>query len=166
MRDGQLRRVPHPLYRNGAYVYTRSERSTSHSQKVLHHLAAMDFHLSVIRHLARYGARVIPEMPWGPGLIPDQTVLWKETAWAVEHHLSGQFSHAGDYRRFMEEEQFELSNWWRPGLRTGLLVVTTPTALEAVRTRLHQGDPPGLAWRVCTRESALRDPGSWLKAPT
>lgn len=43
--DGLLRRPPHPLYRNGCYVYlARGERATTHSQKVLHHLQAVDFH--------------------------------------------------------------------------------------------------------------------------
>ncbi|MGE5508226.1 MAG: hypothetical protein ACM3RP_07095 [Chitinophagales bacterium] len=163
VRAHLVRRVPHPLYRNGAYVYSRSGRSTSHSQKVLHNLAAVDFHLAVTRSLGRYGARTVPELPWAPWLIPDQTVLWRESVWAVEHHLSGAFSHGPDYQRFMEEEVYTLCHWWRPGLRLGLLVITAPVMLDHVRAQLRRHDLSGLTWRIGTRENVLRDPGPSLK---
>jgi hypothetical protein len=166
VQEGRLRRLPHPLYRNGAFVYmAHGERGTGHSQKVLHHLQAVDFHLAVTRQLGRHGARVTPEMPWAPGLVPDQTVWWREAVWAVEHHLSGPFSHASDYQRFMEEEEATCCHWWRPGLRIGLLVVTVPAQVDHVRAQLRLRDPPELTWRVATREGALRDPGAWLKTP-
>jgi hypothetical protein len=163
VRDGRLRRYPHPLYRHGPYVYTRSDRKSGHSQKILHHLMAMDFHLAVTHHLGKFGARVIPELPWGPGSVPDQTVLWKETVWAVEHHLTGEFRHGPDYRRFMEEEQFETCHWWREGIRIGLLVVTQAGHLEHVKGLLRRNAPPGLTVRVALRENVLRDPGPYLK---
>jgi len=166
VREGQLRRFPHPIYRHGPYVYTRSDRRTAHSQKVLHHLAAMDLHVAAIRQLGRLGARIIPEMPWGPGLIPDQTILWKDAVWAVEHHLSGEFGHGADYRRFMEEEQYETCHWWRHGIRLGLLVVTHSMHVEHTKSRLKRYNPPGLTWRVAVRENVLRDPGPYLKSPT
>ncbi|HWI50755.1 MAG TPA: hypothetical protein VNT01_01270 [Symbiobacteriaceae bacterium] len=163
VRDGRLRRLPHPLFRNGSYVYTMTDRATAHSQKVLHHLAAVDFHIAVTRHLGRYGARIVPELPWGPGVVPDQTVMWKEAVWAVEHHLSGDFRHAGDYRQFAEEERFEACHWWRPGLRLGLLVIATANDVDHIRTQLRRHDPPGLTWRIVLRDAALRDPGAYLK---
>lgn len=164
-REEQLRRLPHPLFRNGSYVYTAgSRRGTTHSQKVLHHLAAVDFHLAMSRDLARHGARTISEMQWGSRLVPDQTVIWREKAWAVEHHLSGQFGHAGDYQRFMEEEQYTLCHWWKEGMRLGLLVITGGAgAVDHVVAQLQRQSPPGLTWRVGSRESVLRDPGRWLK---
>lgn len=163
-RQGLLRRLPHPLQRNGSYVYmAQGSRSTLHTQKVLHHLAAVDFHVTVSRQLGRHGARVIPEIPWAPGLIPDQTVLWKETACAVEHHLTGRFRHAADYQRFVEDQAYELCHWWRPGMRLGLLVVVHPTEVEHVRSQLRQHQLPGLAWRIVLREGALRDPGAALR---
>lgn len=163
VREGQLRRFPHPVLRHGPYVYTRSDRNSGHSQKILHHLAAMEFHLAIIRHLARFGARVIPELPWGPGLVPDQTVLWRETVWAVEHHLSGEFRHVADYQRFMQEEQYETCHWWRPETRLGLLVVTQVVHLEHVKGHFSKGNPEGLTWRVALRENILKDPGPYLK---
>jgi hypothetical protein len=162
-RAGQLRRLPHPVYRNGPYVYTKGARSSAHSQKILHHLATMDFHVAIARHLGRYGARTVAEMAWAEGLQPDQTVFLRDMVWAVEHHLSGQFSHASDYRRFMEEEIYSSCHWWREGLRIGLLVITASTMLEHVRSQLRLRDPAGLTCRVVTRESALKDPGSLLK---
>lgn len=162
-KDGQLRRFPHPLYRHGPYVYTRSDRQSGFSQKILHHLVAVDFHLAVIRHLGKHGARVIPELPWGSGSIPDQTVLWKDSVWAVEHHLSGEFRHGPDYRRFMEEEEFETCHWWRKGVCLGLLVLTQASNLEHVRGSLRRYQPPGLTVRVALRENFLRDPGPYLK---
>lgn len=163
VRDGQLRRLPHPLYRNGSYVYTLTTRSTTHSQKVLHSLAEVDFHVAITRQLGRYGARIVPELPWAPGLIPDQTVFWRDAVWAVEHHMTGPFQHAGDYQRFMEEEAVELCSWWRPGLRVGLIVVVGPTSTEHVRGQLKQREPPGLAWKIVLREGVLRDPGAYLR---
>lgn len=163
-RAGQLRRLPHPLYRNGAYVYTRRQSATSHSQKVLHHLSEVDFYLAVVRSLARYGARTVAEMEWAPGLIPDQTVIWRDAVWAVEHHLSGQFGHAGDYQRFMEEEAYTLCHWWREGLRLGLLVIVGGAgAADHAMAQLRRNSPPGLTWRVAARENVLRDPGACLK---
>lgn len=163
-REGQLRRLPHPVFRNGAYVYTAgSRRATSHSQKVLHHLMEVEFHLAVTRQLGRYGARVIPELPWGPGVVPDQTVLWKDRVWAVEHHLTGAFQHAGDYQRLGEEEGYTLCGWWKPELRPGLLVVTGPAAVEHVRGQLIRAGLEWLPWKVVLGESVLRDPGAWLK---
>lgn len=163
-RAGQLRRLPHPLFRNGAYVYTAtSRRATAHSQKVLHHLMEVEFHLAVTRQLARYGARVIPELPWGPGVVPDQTVFWKDRVWAIEHHLTGAFQHAGDYQRLVEEEGYTLCGWWRPGLKMTLLVVTGPASAEHVRGQLLRADLEGLTWKVILCESILRDPGAWLK---
>jgi hypothetical protein len=163
-RAGQLRRLPHPVYRNGAYVYTRRQSATSHTQKVLHHLSEVDFYLAVVSHLARYGARTVAEMDWGPGVVPDQTVIWRDAVWAVEHHLSGQFGHASDYQRFMEEEAYTLCHWWRDGLRLGLLVITGGAgAGDHVRAQLRRYSPSGLTWRVGTREEILRDPGPWLR---
>lgn len=163
-RAGQLRRLPHPVYRNGAYVYTRRQSATSHTQKILHHLAALDLHIAVARHLGRYGARTVAEMAWGPGLQPDQTIIGRDSVWAVEHHLSGQFSHAPDYRRFWEEESYALCHWWREGIRIGLLVITgSAGAADHVVAQLKRNNPPGLTWRVATRESVLRDPVPWLK---
>jgi len=163
-RAGHLRRLPHPLFRNGAYVYTRRQSATSHTQKVLHHLSEVDFYLAVVRHLGHYGARTVAEMEWGQGLVPDQTVIWRDAVWAVEHHLSGQFGHAGDYQRFMEEEGYVLSHWWRERLKMGLLVITSGAgAVDHVVAQLKRYTPPGLVWRVGTREAVLKDPGSWLK---
>jgi hypothetical protein len=145
-------------------VYTAgSRRATAHSQKVLHALAEVDLHVAITRQLGRYGARVIPELPWGPGVVPDQTVLWKDRVWAVEHHLTGAFQHAGDYRRLIEEEAYTLCGWWRPGLTLGLLVVTHPAAVEHVRGQLLRAGTAGLSWRVVLSDSILRDPGTWLK---
>lgn len=163
VRDGLLRRLPHPLYRNGAYVYTTTARTTAHSQKVLHHLAAVDFHLAVVRQLGRYGARVVPELPWAPGVIPDQTVIWQQGVWAVEHHMSGPFRHAGDYQRLLEEEAYQLCPWWREGIRLGLLVVTSPGAVEHVRGQLARQDLTDITSRIVTRTGVLREPGAWLK---
>lgn len=162
-RAGKLRRIPHPVFRNGAYVYTRGSKATSHSQKILHHLAAMDFHIAVARHLGRYGARTVAEMSWAQGLQPDQTIIWKDTVWAIEHHLSGPFAHGADYRRFLEEEGYMQCHWWRPGLRIGLLVVTVPVFLDHVQGQLKRHNPRGFTWRVGTRENVLKDPGVWLK---
>ena len=72
-------------------------------------------------------------------MVPDQTVLWKDRVWAVEHHLSGPFQHAGDYQRLIEEEGYTLCGWWRPELRIGLLGVTGPEAVEHVRGQLLPG---------------------------
>lgn len=160
----KLHRLPHPLHRNGPYVYTLTHRSSVHSQKVVHHLALMDFHLAVVRHLAHQGARTVPELPWGAGLVPDQTIFWRDTVWAVEHHMSGQFSHTDDYRRFMEEEAYRLCHWWRPALRVGLAVLVSGSgSLEHVRGHLKRHNPPGLTWRVATRETALSSPEALLR---
>jgi hypothetical protein len=163
-RDGLVRRVPHPLYRNGAYVYSaRTERRTAHSQKVLHHLQAVDLHIAVTRQLGRYGARVIPELPWGEGLIPDQTVLWRESAWAIEHHLTGSFAHASDYLRFIEEEEFRGCHWWREGMKVGLVVITAPAMADHVTQRIRSRLAHHVAWRVASLGTAIRDPGGLLK---
>lgn len=163
-RAGQLHRHPHPIYRHGAYVYTRRRMKTSHSQKILHHLSEMDLHLAVAKHLGRYGARTVAEMAWGPGLQPDQTVFWRNFVWAVEHHMSGQFVHGPDYRRFMEEEEYAACSWWRQGVRMGLLVITgSAGAQEHVRSQLQRCDLAGMVWRVAHRESVLADPGAWIK---
>lgn len=162
VREGRLRRLPHPLYRNGSYVYTLTARATAYSQKVLHHLATVDFHVAVTRQLGRHGARVIPELPWAQGLIPDQTVFWKDGVWAVEHHLTGPFRHGGDYRQFMEEDAYELCSWWRPGHRIGLLVVVDTPVVDHVKGQLKQREPPGLAWRIVMKDAILRDPKAVL----
>lgn len=163
-RDGLLRRLPHPLYRNGCYVYmSRCDRATSHSQKVLHHLQAVDFHLAVTRALARYGARVIPELQWAAGVVPDQTLMRSDSVWAIEHHLSGEFRHAQDYRQMIEDEAHTLCHWWKPGLKLGLLVVTDATFLERVQTQLKRAGTIGIPWRVGTKANVLRDPAAYLK---
>lgn len=159
----KLLRLPHPLYRNGAYVWTTRQKGTGHTQKVLHHLQLVDFHIAVVGQIARYGARVVPELPWAPGLIPDQTVFWKDAVWAIEHHLNGPFSHGGDYRQFMEEEAFSLCHWWKSGVRMGLLVLTTSGLLDHVRRQLQLANVVSLTCRVATRDSALRNLGTWLK---
>lgn len=163
-REGLLRRYPHPLYRNGPYVYTNAiERATVYSQKVLHHLQEVDFHVAVTRQLGRHGARIIPELPWGEGLIPDQTVLYRDAVWAIEHHLSGPFTHAADYQRFMEGEEYTACHWWRPEMRMGLLVITPQSSMDHVVQRLRPRSFEGLVWRVASRQNALRDPGGLLK---
>jgi hypothetical protein len=162
VRDGRLRRLPHPTERHGPFVYLLRDRS-AHSPKIAHHLAEVDFHLAVMEQMAHVGARVIPELPWGPGSIPDQTVILRDGVWAVEHHLTGQFAHASDYRRFLEEEQYQTCEWWRPGIRIGLLVVTSLRFVDQVRFQLKLHDPPGLTWHVGTRENVLDDVRAWLK---
>lgn len=163
--DGHLARFPHPLIRHGPYVYTRTGRNSAHSQKILHHLASVDCHIAITRHLGKHGARVIPELPWGRHLIPDQTVLWRDSVWAVEHHLSGQFSHSNDYRSFMEEEAYEMMHWYRRGMRIGLLVVTSTRYLDHVQRELtsHKLKQAGLSWKVGSRENVLKDPLPWLQ---
>lgn len=162
-QDGLLQRLPHPVWRKGPYVYTTGGRKTAHSQKVLHHLAAVDFHIAVIRQLGKDGARVIPELPWAPGSIPDQTVLWRQWSWAIEHHRTGGFLHGADYKQLMEEEQYQYASWWRPGMLIGLLVIVeTPAAAAHVREQQARHNPPGLRWLVALREHALRDPRTLL----
>lgn len=95
--------------------------------------------------------------------MPDQTVIWKESVWAVEYHLSGEFRHGPDCRRFMEEEQFESCPWWREGVRLGLLVVTQSVYLEHVKGHLRWTAPGGLTCRVALRENVLQNPVPYLK---
>jgi hypothetical protein len=168
-RPAILDRVPHPIHRGGSFVWMlkkRGGRRTAHSQKVLHHLQAVAFHIAAARALGHKGARVVPELPWGTGVQPDQTLTIPgnpPTVWAIEHHLGGTFAHGPDYQGFLAEEEFELAPWWKPGIRIGLLVVTESNMVEPIRARLGALQLGGITWRVGAKDQVLRDPVPYLK---
>lgn len=162
-QTGLVERYPHPIIRGGPYVYIRSDCKSAHSQKVLHHLSLVDMHIAIVRSaLGKQGARIIPELPWAKHLIPDQTVIMRDAVWAVEHHLSGRFTHGSDYRRHFEDEGWRRKHWWRDGMLVHLLIVTSPRLLDGVRDQVARHRLGDVA-RVAIVENVLADPTRYLK---
>lgn len=159
VQEGIWRRLPHPLDRSGCYIYTLGRRSTMHSQQVLHCLAKAELHVSLMIR----GATVLPESPWGRDCVPDQTVIWRGTVWAVEHHLSGQFTHLMDYRRCLEEASYEDTDWWQEGLQIGLLILPSHDLGDHVRRAIQRTPLRGTTIRVVELAAVVRNPALWLQ---
>lgn len=158
-QEGVWRRLPHPIDRRGSYIYTTGARRTSHSQQVLHCLAKVELHVDMTAR----GASVRPELPWGTGCVPDQTVIWRGVAWAVEHHLSGQFEHMPDYRRCFTEAAYEEAPWWQEGLRPALLIIPASDLVSHVRRVVKATSLPGVPVNVVELADVTRNPGLWLQ---